>query len=53
MINFIFALSPASALLLYKLICYCISIHREMKILNKLNNAGVEHAMVTKDQILF
>lgn len=53
MIKIIFVLSPAAVLALYKLIRLCISVHREMKILDKLNSAGVEHALVTKDQILF
>ena len=51
MIKIIFVLSPAAVLALYKLIRLCISVHREM--LDKLNSAGVEHALVTKDQILF
>ena len=53
MIQFIIVLSPATIWALYRLIRYCMSIHREMKILDKLNDAGVEHALVTKDQILF
>lgn len=53
MIKFVIVLSPAAIFAIYRLIHYAASIHREMKILDKLNNAGVEHALVTKDQILF
>lgn len=53
MINFVIVLSPATIWALYRLIRYCISVHRELTIIKKLNDAGVEHAMVTKDQIYF
>ena len=49
----IFVLPPTTIFFVYRLIRYGISIHRENKILDKLNSAGVEHALVTKDQILF
>lgn len=53
MVNFIIVLSPAAIWASYRLIRYCISVYRELTIINKLNDAGVEHAMVTKDQIYF
>lgn len=53
MMKFIIVLSPATVLALYRLIRYFMFIHRERTILDKLTSAGVEHALVTKDQVLF
>lgn len=53
MVNFIIVPSPAAILASYRLIRYCTSVYRELTIIKKLNDAGVEHAMVTKYQIYF